>query len=305
MEEGIKKEENIMKDKRCFIVTPIGPDNSEIRRKAEGVINSVVEPVLRNLNYNDIKAAHHINVSGSINNQVMQRILNDDLVIANLTGLNPNVMYELAVRHATKKPVIHICEKGTNLPFDIVDQRTIFYTNDMQGVEDLKSALERMIVDSLDEDNFEDNPIYNAQRNIMLKEELEKKQELNVEGELLKRLDKMERMLINKECNTIKENYETTKNKVTKAVMVNLSKNEIEDIAALEDKTYEQKKSEIISNLVAIFGSFTNYSITEDILHLTIRIGLQSKFYSHSLSEMGILISEELKLKEITISKLY
>lgn len=76
-----------------------------------------------------------------ITTQIINRIINDDLVIANLTGTNPNVMYELCLRYVVAKPIIHICENGTTLLFDIKDSRTIYYENDMLGVEELKIKL--------------------------------------------------------------------------------------------------------------------------------------------------------------------
>ncbi|MDU1889516.1 MAG: hypothetical protein E6767_02395 [Dysgonomonas sp.] len=145
--------------KSCFIITPIGKDNSEIRRQADGLITSVIDPVLVEFNFKSC-VAHRIDSLGSITNQIISHILDDELVIADLTGLNPNVMYELAVRHATGKPVICLAEKGTNLPFDITTERTIFYTNDMQGVEDLKNALINIIKIIPLEENVIDNPIY-------------------------------------------------------------------------------------------------------------------------------------------------
>lgn len=149
------------KIKKCFIITPIGEDNSDIRRKADGVIEAVIKPVLieHGFENDNIIAAHHISESGSINKQVIKRILEDDLVIANLTDLNPNVMYELAVRHAIRKPVIQICEKNTRLPFDIIEQRTIFYQNDILGVKELQHRLSKMVLEAL-EDKKPDNPIY-------------------------------------------------------------------------------------------------------------------------------------------------
>lgn len=148
--------------KKCFIITPIGSDNSDIRRKADGVRVSVIEPLLKEKGFTDVKAAHGISSSGNINNQIVQRIVEDDLVIVNLTGLNPNVMYELAIRHATKKPVIHICEEGTNLPFDIVAQRCIFYRNDLMGAKELENSLRNHIEFVDFSENNSDNPIYNA-----------------------------------------------------------------------------------------------------------------------------------------------
>ena len=162
--------------KTCFIITPIGSDTSEIRRHADGVIVSVIKPLLESeYGFEDVVAAHDISKSGSINNQVMAKVLDSDLVIANLSTLNPNVMYELAVRHATKKPIIHICEKSLqNLPFDIADQRTVFYQNDMLGVEELRNNLRKMVKSLSDNPSCVDNPIYNAKKQSLLFKELEK-----------------------------------------------------------------------------------------------------------------------------------
>lgn len=154
MEEDVKR--------KCFIITPIGNDGSDTLRKAKGVIESVIKPTLLNYGFFDIKPAYEINNSGMINTQIINRIVEDDLVIANLTGNNPNVMYELCLRHVAAKPIIQICEKGTVLPFDIKDNRTIFYTDDMLGAEELKGKMSLFLKEiSYDEDQI-DNPIYNA-----------------------------------------------------------------------------------------------------------------------------------------------
>ncbi|MFV0240759.1 MAG: hypothetical protein ACK5H4_12075 [Lacrimispora sphenoides] len=154
--------DNKDKERKCFIITPIGNSDSEIFRHINGVIQSVIRPVLEGCGFSDIRAAHEISEPGSINNQLVNRIINDDLVIANLTDKNPNVMYELCLRHAVAKPVIHICEEGTSLPFDIKGERTIYYTNDMYGVNELKRELINAM-NSIDyEKEYKDNPIYTA-----------------------------------------------------------------------------------------------------------------------------------------------
>ncbi|TDL50969.1 hypothetical protein E2R60_20710 [Paenibacillus dendritiformis] len=177
--------------KSCFIVTPIGSDNSDVRRHADGVIESVLEPVLEQNGF-ELFVSHQMTNPGSITNQILTHLLEDDLVIANLTTLNPNVMYELAVRHAVRKPVIQICEKGTNLPFDINDERTIFYVNDMKGVVDLKNTLSEMIKQAMIDEN-PDNPIYRATKELTIVRNLKPEEmDSNALKYIINRLDRIE-----------------------------------------------------------------------------------------------------------------
>lgn len=150
--------------KECFIITPIGAPESEIFKKTEGLISSVLRPVLEEFGFIPMPA-HHIDNTGSINKQIIEKIVNSELVIANLTGINPNVMYELAIRHSFGKRVITVAEYGTKLPFDILDQRTIFYNDTMHGVEQFKPDLKKMIMKCLDESIESQNisnPVYDA-----------------------------------------------------------------------------------------------------------------------------------------------
>lgn len=166
MDKNIEEELKIDEENDiCFIITPIGGDNTDVRRKAEGVIEAVIKPILESEEFKyEVIVAHEINETGSIPDQVFDHVVNAKLVIANVTGLNPNVMYELGVRHALRLPVITIAETGTQLPFDINSQRTIFYENDMFGTKELKFKLKEMVkkIDFSKENH--DNPVMNALR---------------------------------------------------------------------------------------------------------------------------------------------
>jgi len=174
---------------RCFVITPIGDENTPLRRSAEGLINTVISPVLEEFDF-DVVVAHKIAAAGSIAKQVLQLVLFDQLVIVNLTGLNPNVMYELAVRHAARLPAVTLVEDGTRLPFDIADERAIHFQNDMQGVEELRPKLRDAIKAAL-KDKEPDNPIYRVIETSIIKAVTK----TDLEKYLIDRLDNIEQLL--------------------------------------------------------------------------------------------------------------
>lgn len=179
-------------EKTAFIVMPIGPRDSDIRRSSEGIYQAVIKPILEELGYRPF-AAHEIDDTGSINKQIIERLLNDELVIANLTGLNPNVMYELAVRHATGKPIVAVCQEGTTLPFDLYDERTIFYEDDMKGVIEMKQPFKRMVNKCLENTKI-DNPIYRVATDNLIAENLKNSPE---QFDIYTKLNKLESLIGN------------------------------------------------------------------------------------------------------------
>jgi PAS domain S-box-containing protein len=70
---------------------------------------------------------------------IFNSILNADLVIADLTGANPNVFYELGLAHALDKTVIQLVGDEGKIPFDVAGIRTIKY--DLAHLGELKRNL--------------------------------------------------------------------------------------------------------------------------------------------------------------------
>jgi hypothetical protein len=113
------------KKKICFVIAPIGEEESEVRKRSDQILKHVIEPSASECGYEAIRA-DKIEKPGVITSQVIQHVVEDQLVIADLTGHNPNVFYELAIRHALRKPFIQMIQKGEKIPFDVVGTRTIY-----------------------------------------------------------------------------------------------------------------------------------------------------------------------------------
>lgn len=188
-------EQDKIKKKTCFIITPIGNATDPIRRHIDGVIEAAITPVLKD-NY-EIITPHKLPNPGSINKQIIQNIYESDLVIANLTNNNPNVMYELAFRHCTGKPTVTIAEQGTVLPFDVSNERTIYYVNDYEGVIELKQKLNES-VNSISSESYRlSNPIIDNMKDIadvtaLLKKTDKSDTESDTFKYILDRLDKLQ-----------------------------------------------------------------------------------------------------------------
>jgi len=147
------------KEKVCFVIAPIGAEKSEIRTRSDQVLKHVITPAVKECGYKAVRA-DKISEPGIITSQVIQHLLNDPLVIADLTGHNPNVFYELAVRHAARKPCVHIIQKGEAIPFDVSQSRTIdFDYRDLDSADHCREELIRQIHNVEKDPSDVDSPI--------------------------------------------------------------------------------------------------------------------------------------------------
>lgn len=128
-------------NKICFVIAPIGDEGSEPRRRSDQVLNHIIAPAAEECGYATIRA-DKISEPGIITSQIIQHLVEDSLVIADLTGRNPNVFYELAIRHASKKSVVQIIQSGESIPFDVAATRTIQVNyQDLDSVAECKKEL--------------------------------------------------------------------------------------------------------------------------------------------------------------------
>ncbi|MFB9407305.1 hypothetical protein [Dactylosporangium matsuzakiense] len=130
--------------RRCFVIAPIGDEGSPTRVRSNKVMRYLIKPVVEEMGF-VAERGDEINKVGYITSEVIDRIISDDLVIADLTDLNPNVFYELAVRHAVRKPFVQLIEHTQVLPFDVHGMRTILVDFDPEALDRAKDQLRESI----------------------------------------------------------------------------------------------------------------------------------------------------------------
>lgn len=138
--------------KTLFIISPIGHKDSETRNHFDKVRRHIIDPVAKEKDYKTIRA-DEISRPGRITSQIIEHLKKDELVVADLSRKNPNVYYELAIRHAVQKPIILIGESELDIPFDLAAQRVIPYSIDPDDIIEAKSQLKTQI-EAIESKNF-------------------------------------------------------------------------------------------------------------------------------------------------------
>ena len=135
----------------CFIIGPIGDKLSdpgtEARQRYEQAIltvENVIEPACNEVGITDPIRADKYVIAGEIPEQIFRLLRDADIVIADLTDANPNVMYELGLRHSRNVLTLQVGEQQ-RLPFDVQTIRTVKFKRTEGGYIDAKNTLREML----------------------------------------------------------------------------------------------------------------------------------------------------------------
>lgn len=157
-------------DRTCFVICPLGAEGSDVRRRSDLVLKHVLAPVLRANGFRAVRADHVPKV-GLITTQVINLIVESPLVVADLTGANPNVFYELAIRHAIRKPYVQMIARGERIPFDVSGIRTVeLDVTDLDSVDRAKREVDRQIKE-FERGHLPDSPVSIASAARLLRED--------------------------------------------------------------------------------------------------------------------------------------
>ncbi|EHM49194.1 hypothetical protein [Yokenella regensburgei] len=117
-----KKTDNInnsTQDKlSCFVIMPIADMQGYEPRHFDRVYNHIIKPSCDLAEFEPIRA-DDVTSSNFIVLDILRRIIECDIAICDLSGRNPNVMYELGLRQAFNKKTVLIKDEKTVSPFDV------------------------------------------------------------------------------------------------------------------------------------------------------------------------------------------
>lgn len=119
--------------KTCFFITPIGEEKSPERKQSDFLMKYTLKYVCEKFDMELIRT-DKLRGASDINDDIIELVHTADICVADLTGLNPNVMFEVGMRIETKRPLIIIAKEGTKLPFDVHSYRTIYFDKIEQAV---------------------------------------------------------------------------------------------------------------------------------------------------------------------------
>jgi tetratricopeptide (TPR) repeat protein len=145
--------------KTCYVSTPFGIkiDLSGSSIDFDRIYFNVVKPAVTDAGLL-CSRADELPSGALIHKAVLSAILSSDVMIVDITTSNPNVMYELGVRHAARRGVtILLMGRGSQIPYDITYSKIIFYSSG--GIDEegslrvavgnaIKDGLGRIVTDS-------------------------------------------------------------------------------------------------------------------------------------------------------------
>lgn len=140
-------EPQIDPEKTCYFIGPLGRPKSSERDRSDMVLKFIVRPAAEATGLTVMRSDQ--GPPGVITQQVIQHILSDRVVVADLSDLNANVFYELALRHAFHKPVVQMLQQGQQLPFDLQGMRTVSYTLDLEGGNRAQAEVSKQLAEAL------------------------------------------------------------------------------------------------------------------------------------------------------------
>lgn len=157
---AFKRAEFMEKKKKCFVIMPISDADGYEKGHFGRVYEHLIKPACEQAGFEPIRA-DDTSKANMIMIDILQKILECDMAICDLSSRNPNVFYELGFRQAFNKKTVLIKDSRTTMPFDISGIRTLLYTETLR-IDEVKKTIpeiSKCITETYEADNKDVNSL--------------------------------------------------------------------------------------------------------------------------------------------------
>lgn len=151
-----------MSDNSCFVIMPFGKADTDRAKHFLGVYTAIIVPAIIRAGMKPERADLG-QEPGNITHDVIRKLALSDVVVADLTDSNPNVFFELGIRHVMRKGgTVHIADRAAFLPFDVQAYRVITYSTDLAEIDRVVTEISLAIKRRLEQPDKSDNPVHDT-----------------------------------------------------------------------------------------------------------------------------------------------
>ena len=131
-------------ERTAFVIMPFSEKGATGRSKGffNELLETLITPAANDAGFS-VKTAEQKG-SDIIQSTIIEKLLQADLVIADLTDHNPNVLFELGIRIARDLPVALISAEGTDRVFDVDNMMRVLHYNSNLWTTTVKTDLPRL-----------------------------------------------------------------------------------------------------------------------------------------------------------------
>lgn len=282
----------MQQSKKCFVIMPISKTKSCTQNEWTSIFDEMIKPAVTGsrLGFTCERSQPR---TGSLIKDILNELNRADVVIADLTDTNPNVFYELGVRHTLRNRTILIAQDMKYVPSDLKSYWVIIYKKGLPGLQDFKNRIKATLKEMMKNPEKPDNPVadFLGEKNISLlshERSVSLKKLTALISELSYNLSSIDDIL-----STLKSSEEAQKRKelyfVSNARFNNVCLNE------LLSTRYIELPKESMKLLMSLNKSFLLYNVNLDLWRIEgFHTGVEEKF-KDTLPAHKDIISDLLK----------
>lgn len=144
--------------KKCFVIMPISGTQSCTEDEWTGIYECMIKPAVTGsrLGFDCERARPR---TGAFIKDILEGLNRADVVIADLTDRNPNVCYELGIRHTLKNRTILTAQNIDDVPSDLQSYWVVTYKKDLTGASEFKKKVREILREMQKAPDKTDSPV--------------------------------------------------------------------------------------------------------------------------------------------------